>query len=149
MSSGHGDCCDSETWTCGGGMACAPGVCYEGDCWGHRIFTTDCLCGVNHGLRRCRGKWGDCCSIDGHCGDGEAFCGEGNCMMGACDWNKKDGTLCGPAFDIYGQYDQQCHYGNWQDGISELQSQHGNDRFTCPWISIFSQTCAKLDRTGI
>lgn len=61
------------------------GVCYEGDCWGHNVYTTDGSNGVQHGLRRCAGKWGDCCDLKGRCGSGEAFCGEGNCQMGECD----------------------------------------------------------------
>ncbi|KAI1377844.1 hypothetical protein F4677DRAFT_413698 [Hypoxylon crocopeplum] len=79
-------CCNSETWTCGDtDEDCARGTCYEGVCFGHRVYTTDGKCGYKHGNGQCAGKWGDCCSIDGECGTGEDFCGEGRCSSGNCN----------------------------------------------------------------
>lgn len=63
---------------------CAPGVCYEGTCHGHSIFSTDGLCGAQHGYRGCAGKWGNCCSAEGKCGSGPDFCGTG-CQLGMCN----------------------------------------------------------------
>ncbi|CEJ93721.1 hypothetical protein VHEMI09292 [[Torrubiella] hemipterigena] len=81
-----GQCCNSETWTCGDSYDdCAPGTCYEGICFGHKWYTTDGLCGENHNESRCRGKWGDCCSIDGKCGSGADFCSKSRCYSGKCD----------------------------------------------------------------
>ncbi|KAI1398617.1 hypothetical protein F4819DRAFT_498603 [Hypoxylon fuscum] len=75
-----GQCCNSETWTCGNTEEdCAPGTCYEGTCPGHRVYTTDGKCGRDQGNRLCAGKWGDCCNMDGDCGTGEDFCDEGRC----------------------------------------------------------------------
>ncbi|KAK4442107.1 hypothetical protein QBC34DRAFT_313805, partial [Podospora aff. communis PSN243] len=81
----RGQCCNSETWTCGNSERdCAPGVCYEGACWGHKVYTTDGACGRGHGGRQCAGKWGDCCSVDGACGTGAPFCSEARCQSGNC-----------------------------------------------------------------
>ncbi|KAI1111929.1 carbohydrate-binding module family 50 [Nemania sp. NC0429] len=85
-------CCNAETWTCGNSEEdCARGTCYEGYCAGHRVYTTDGTCGYRHGYRRCAGKWGDCCNMDGKCGTGEAFCGWGTCSSGNC--TMPDGVL--------------------------------------------------------
>ncbi|KAH7376591.1 hypothetical protein B0T11DRAFT_324474 [Plectosphaerella cucumerina] len=47
IGSGHGDCCNSETWRCGDSDDdCAIGTCFEGTCWGHQIYTTDGTCGA-------------------------------------------------------------------------------------------------------
>ncbi|KAM6513793.1 hypothetical protein FALCPG4_015006 [Fusarium falciforme] len=84
LGTDHG-CCNSETWTCGSSDEdCAAGTCYEGDCPGHKIYTTDGKCGKDHGMRVCAGKWGDCCSRDGVCGTGPGYCDEQNCQMGNC-----------------------------------------------------------------
>jgi len=81
----RGQCCNSETWRCGKTEEdCAPGICYEGACWGHKTFTTDGTCGHQNEGRQCAGKWGDCCGVDGLCGSGEAFCAETNCQSGNC-----------------------------------------------------------------
>ncbi|KAJ3496106.1 hypothetical protein NLG97_g2910 [Lecanicillium saksenae] len=81
-----GPCCNSETWTCGKTLHdCARGVCYEGACWGHKRFTTDGTCGSQNQDRKCAGKWGDCCSIDGKCGTGPDFCGIEKCQSGNCE----------------------------------------------------------------
>lgn len=63
---------------------CSDGICYEGSCPGHTVYTTDGKCGKDYGYSICTGKWGECCSIDGNCGSGEAFCGLGNCQLGNC-----------------------------------------------------------------
>ncbi|KAK4101431.1 carbohydrate-binding module family 18 protein [Parathielavia hyrcaniae] len=50
-------CCNSKTWTCGDSERdCAPGICYEGACPGHRIWTTDGTCGYLNGGRRAMGR---------------------------------------------------------------------------------------------
>ena len=58
---------------------CAAGICYEGDCPGHKIYTADVKCGKDHGMRVYAGKWGDFCSRDGVCGTGPGYCDEQNC----------------------------------------------------------------------
>lgn len=63
---------------------CAPGTCYEGTCLGDDIYSTDNTCGYEHGHRRCAGKWGDCCGIQGRCGTGSAFCSKQVCLSGNC-----------------------------------------------------------------
>ncbi|KAI1164866.1 hypothetical protein F5B18DRAFT_228642 [Nemania serpens] len=63
---------------------CAPGTCYEGSCLGDKVYSTDGTCGEQHGGRRCAGEWGDCCSVDGKCGTGTAFCGWTKCQSGQC-----------------------------------------------------------------
>ncbi|KAK3314008.1 hypothetical protein B0H66DRAFT_567588 [Apodospora peruviana] len=82
----RGQCCNSETWRCGdrNDEDCAPGICYEGVCWGHKVYTTDGTCGEQNGGRQCAGKWGDCCSKDGRCGTGDEFCAEAKCQSGNC-----------------------------------------------------------------
>lgn len=32
----------------------------------------------------CAGVWGDCCSLEGECGTGDAFCGVDVCQSGNC-----------------------------------------------------------------
>ncbi|SPO01210.1 uncharacterized protein DNG_03957 [Cephalotrichum gorgonifer] len=82
----HGQCCNSETWTCGETSEdCARGTCYEGVCWGHKVFATDGKCGPKHGNRQCAGKWGECCSFKGECGSDKEHCGVGTCLFGACE----------------------------------------------------------------
>ncbi|KAF6837098.1 hypothetical protein CMUS01_05151, partial [Colletotrichum musicola] len=84
-------CCNSETWTCGDTAEdCAPGTCYEGDCVGDTVYSTDGTCGPNHGRRVCAGRWGTCCNNDGRCGSGDDFCGLFNCQDGDCDIWKQD-----------------------------------------------------------
>lgn len=84
-------CCNSETWTCGDSTAdCVPGTCYEGACEGDRVYSTDGTCGQAYGSRSCAGTWGNCCSVDGQCGTGEAYCGLFTCQEGDCDIWKED-----------------------------------------------------------
>ncbi|KAK1498210.1 hypothetical protein CTAM01_07428 [Colletotrichum tamarilloi] len=84
-------CCNSETWTCGDSTEdCAPGTCYEGDCVGDTVYSTDGTCGQDYGFRVCAGRWGSCCSLDGRCGTGDAFCGLFACQDGDCDIWKQD-----------------------------------------------------------
>lgn len=78
-------CCNAQTWTCGNTTAdCEPGTCYSGACLGDDIWSTDGTCGYQHGNRRCAGRWGDCCSMDGTCGTGDDFCGVDCCQSGNC-----------------------------------------------------------------
>ncbi|KAK1829982.1 hypothetical protein QBC39DRAFT_243621, partial [Podospora conica] len=80
-----GQCCNSEKWTCGESEKdCSPGICYEGACRGHDVFTTDGTCGYQNEHRRCVGKWGDCCNVDGKCGTGWDFCENEQCQSGNC-----------------------------------------------------------------
>ncbi|KAK2025679.1 hypothetical protein LX32DRAFT_596242 [Colletotrichum zoysiae] len=84
-------CCNSDTWTCGNSAEdCAPGICYEGDCIGDNIYSTDGSCGQFYGNRQCTGRWGTCCSFAGRCGTGDAFCGLFSCQQGDCDIWKQD-----------------------------------------------------------
>lgn len=48
------------------------------------MYSTDGTCGLNHGLRLCAGKWGDCCNLDGVCGTGDDFCATSVCVFGNC-----------------------------------------------------------------
>ncbi|OHE93418.1 hypothetical protein CORC01_11283 [Colletotrichum orchidophilum] len=64
---------------------CAPGTCWEGVCWGHKVYTTDGTCGYANGNRKCAGKQGTCCSIYGRCGRYADFCGAGICQSGECE----------------------------------------------------------------
>ncbi|KAK4203019.1 hypothetical protein QBC40DRAFT_262788 [Triangularia verruculosa] len=84
-----GQCCNSETWKCGDTEHdCSLGVCYEGQCPGHKIYTTDGNCGYKFNFSQCAGKWGPCCNLEGRCGTGLDFCGEGKCQSGNCtEWN--------------------------------------------------------------
>ncbi|KAK9778552.1 putative CFEM domain-containing [Seiridium cardinale] len=50
-------------------------------------YSTDGTCGSDHGMRKCAGNWGDCCSFKGKCGTSEDFFGVGVCQSGDC-------TLC-------------------------------------------------------
>lgn len=86
LGTDFGQCCNAETWRCGGTEHdCAPGVCYEGFCAGHTVYTTDGTCGYDYDYSQCAGKWGDCCSFqEGRCGTGPDFCGEGRCQSGNC-----------------------------------------------------------------
>ncbi|KAH8174083.1 CFEM domain-containing protein [Sarocladium implicatum] len=78
-------CCNSETWECGDKVEdCTDGICYEGICPGHDVYTTDGKCGYQNNNRLCAGKWGDCCNFDGECGTGSSYCGTGNCQAGKC-----------------------------------------------------------------
>ncbi|KAK0751855.1 hypothetical protein B0T18DRAFT_296511, partial [Schizothecium vesticola] len=80
-----GSCCNSETWTCGESEKdCSFGVCYDGSCPGHKVFTTDGTCGYQNQHRRCAGKWGDCCSVDGECGTGWDYCQSDKRQSGNC-----------------------------------------------------------------
>ncbi|KAK0103225.1 hypothetical protein ONS95_005258 [Cadophora gregata] len=86
IGSNFGQCCNAGTWKCGKtDNDCSNGICWEGQCAGHTIYTTDGNCGYQHGNLLCAGKWGDCCSLDvGKCGTGEKFCGSANCQSGNC-----------------------------------------------------------------
>jgi hypothetical protein len=59
-------------------------MCYEGACPVDKVYSTDGTWGIDHGMRLCGGKWGDCWHFNGTCGTGEAFCGIDNCHMGNC-----------------------------------------------------------------
>ncbi|GJD05035.1 glycosyl hydrolase family 18 [Colletotrichum higginsianum] len=106
-------CCNADTWTCGDSAYvaktlaqndectqtdmmtppsedCAPGICYEGYCLGDTIYSTDGTCGRDYGNRDCVGRWGSCCSMDGRCGTGDAFCSLFTCQQGDCDIWKQD-----------------------------------------------------------
>ncbi|KAH6885402.1 hypothetical protein B0T10DRAFT_462449 [Thelonectria olida] len=80
------ECCNSETWTCGNSEEdCSPGICYESACPGHKVYTTDGKCyEPGRWLRACAGKWGECCRVEGECGNGPSYCGQGNCVYGKC-----------------------------------------------------------------
>ncbi|KAK7926866.1 hypothetical protein PG985_003864 [Apiospora marii] len=56
--------------------------------------TTDGQCGflLQHTVITCAGEWGNCCSLDGNCGTGKAFCGMGNCLWGECEDNVSETT---------------------------------------------------------
>ncbi|KAK8128692.1 hypothetical protein PG984_009800 [Apiospora sp. TS-2023a] len=60
--------------------------------------TTDGKCGFlrGHGFLTCDGGWGDCCSFEGNCGTGRAFCGLVNCLWGECDDEFPDTTSAAP-----------------------------------------------------
>ena len=90
---------------------CAAGICYEGDCPGDSVYTTNGRCGHQHGYKQCAGVWGDCCNAQGQCGTGADYCGYGVCQLGNCNvpapntppgppaWvtgNTTDGTCGGP-----------------------------------------------------
>ncbi|KAH8895967.1 hypothetical protein GQ53DRAFT_761702 [Thozetella sp. PMI_491] len=83
INSGFGDCCGSNGHCGSTDEYCAIGNCQEGDCPGLG-YTTDGLCGKNHGFLECGGQWGKCCSNPGRCGNTDAECGVGNCQSGAC-----------------------------------------------------------------
>lgn len=73
---------------------CANGVCWEGQCPGHTIYSTDGNCGYQHGYTLCAGKLGDCCSlVDGKCGTGDKFCGATTCQSGNCTENVPSGGM--------------------------------------------------------
>lgn len=127
-----GQCCNSETWTCGKSEAdCAPGTCYEGSCLGDKVYSTDGTCGVQHGRRRCAGKWGDCCNLDGKCGSGTDFCGWMKCQSGNCiiprsaSWRPSRPLLS----------------GNTTDGTCG-----GKDDYVCN--EVFGLCCNKSGRCG-
>ncbi|OIW25495.1 hypothetical protein CONLIGDRAFT_547624, partial [Coniochaeta ligniaria NRRL 30616] len=87
LGTDFGQCCNSETFTCGNSTnACADGTCYEGDCAGDSVYSTDGTCGPAHGDRLCAGKWGDCCNFQGRCGTGSDYCGTTVCHSGNCLW---------------------------------------------------------------
>lgn len=106
---------------------CAPGTCYEGICFGDKIYSTDGTCGPDYGDRLCAGKWGDCCNQDGACGTGDDFCGPSVCFSGKCtlpdvepppaDWMEgktPDGTCGGKnGYVCYGRWGSCCN----KDGI--------------------------------
>ncbi|KAK1499110.1 hypothetical protein CTAM01_07031 [Colletotrichum tamarilloi] len=98
----NGQCCNSETWRCGQrDIDCAPGTCWEGICWGHKVYTTDGTCGYANGNRKCAGKQGTCCSIYGRCGRYEDFCGAGVCQSGDCESSQ-------PHMDVFLMNEQIC-----------------------------------------
>ncbi|PKS06189.1 hypothetical protein jhhlp_007506 [Lomentospora prolificans] len=93
LGSGRGECCNAETWTCGDSAIwslisedCAPGTCYEGNCPGHMVYTTDGKCSPDPRVAgACAGKWGQCCNLEGKCGTGEGYCDDKHCWTGECD----------------------------------------------------------------
>ncbi|KAH8668656.1 hypothetical protein BX600DRAFT_538677 [Xylariales sp. PMI_506] len=89
-------CCNAHTFTCGESIHdCTPGSCYEGVCYGDKIYSTDGTCGYQHGNRFCAGIWGDCCNTDGKCGTGADFCGLDVCQSGRCAFFE---TICPAKF---------------------------------------------------
>lgn len=110
---------------------CAPGTCYEGSCLGDKVYSTDGTCGVQHGRRRCAGKWGDCCNLDGKCGSGTDFCGWMKCQSGNCiiprsaSWRPSRPLLS----------------GNTTDGTCG-----GKDDYVCN--EVFGLCCNKSGRCG-
>ncbi|KAK1852034.1 hypothetical protein CCHR01_05370 [Colletotrichum chrysophilum] len=80
---------------------CAPGTCWEGICWGHKVYTTDGTCGYANGNRKCAGKQGTCCSIYGRCGRDDDFCGAGICQSGDCESQQ-------PHLDVFLMSSQVC-----------------------------------------
>lgn len=150
----YGGCCNSETWNCGdseyeppfqtrdladpSSEDRSPGICYEGLCAGHDVYTTDGTCGhFNNGrnLRACAPKWGACCSFEGRCGDGPSYCGLGNCSFGACEarqapkmpevpnlWTKDwttDGTCGGEKGLVCGVFSGPCCNKHGRCGYEE------------------------------
>ncbi|KAM0810033.1 putative CFEM domain-containing protein [Seiridium cardinale] len=86
-------CCNSETWTCGDtSEECSSGICYEGAFWEDRVCSTDGTCGSDHGMWKCAGNWGDCCSFKGKCGTGADFCGVDVCQSGNCTLPQEDSS---------------------------------------------------------
>ncbi|GKT51192.1 uncharacterized protein ColSpa_11373 [Colletotrichum spaethianum] len=81
---------------------CGDGTCYEGHCPGDAVYTTDGKCGLDHGMRQCAGKWGDCYSMDGEYGTGPDFCGTGKCQMGNCTGPSLPTATSLPPFSIPG-----------------------------------------------
>lgn len=71
--------------SCGKGEDfCAPGNCQEGTCDGAPTsYSTNGLCGSQHGCYECPPKFGLCCSKDGFCGNSTDYCGTG-CQNGPC-----------------------------------------------------------------
>ncbi|KAF0316728.1 hypothetical protein GQ607_016070 [Colletotrichum asianum] len=80
---------------------CAPGTCWEGICWGHKVYTTDGTCGYANGNRKCAGKQGTYCSIYGRCGRYDDFCGAGICQSGDCESQQ-------PHLDVFLMSSQVC-----------------------------------------
>lgn len=111
---------------------CAPGICYEGDCPGHEVFSTDGKCGPEHGNRRCGGHWGDCCNLKGECGRGEAFCRPDGCAFGKCT------TVSGPPAS---ESALPWTFGNTTDG-----SCGGENAYTCGVVH--GNCCNKDGRCG-
>ncbi|KAI8952346.1 hypothetical protein F4801DRAFT_577509 [Xylaria longipes] len=125
-------CCNSETWTCGDSTEdCAPGTCYEGYCLGDKVYSTDGTCGPQHGKRRCAGKWGDCCNMNGKCGTGTDFCGWGNCQSGNC--TIPDGVLPTSTQGLFS--------GNTTDGTCG-----GKDNYVCN--ELYGLCCNKDGKCG-
>lgn len=65
--------------------------------------STNGLCGPDNRFATCEGtSWGDCCSLSGFCGSGDAYCGPGHCHSGACIGPQEGVTTngtCGPSWD--------------------------------------------------
>lgn len=138
------ECCNAETFTCGNSAYalisddsllranycsredCAPGTCYEGNCLGDKVYTTDGKCGFQHDQKLCAGKWGDCCNFYGKCGSGDAFCGINNCQSGGCELP----PLSDPV-----------PVGNTTDG-----SCGGEKAYTCNYL--FGDCCNKIGQCG-
>ncbi|KAI1473178.1 carbohydrate-binding module family 50 [Daldinia caldariorum] len=138
LGASQGQCCNSETWMCGNTEEdCAPGTCYEGICFGDKIYSTDGKCGYKHGSRLCAGKHGDCCSIDGKCGTGPDFCGEGVCQSGKCTKSPEGHFFAGNSF--MSQFPWLM--GNTTDGTCG-----GENKFTCN--AVYGTCCNKNGRCG-
>lgn len=53
----------------------ARGTCYEGDCPGAKVYSTDGTRGPQFRYRLCAGRWGDYCNLSRKHGTGESFYG--------------------------------------------------------------------------
>ncbi|KAI8964535.1 carbohydrate-binding module family 50 [Daldinia sp. FL1419] len=135
----HGQCCNSETWTCGStNEDCALGTCYEGVCWGDKVYSTDGTCGRQYGNRICAGKQGDCCSIDGKCGTGPEFCGESVCQSGNCTNS--------PKHHFYARWSIPSELPPWKAGNTTDGTCGGENKFACHII--YGNCCSKSGRCG-
>ncbi|KAF3068400.1 hypothetical protein GL218_08338 [Daldinia childiae] len=134
----QGQCCNSETWTCGNTEEdCAPGTCYEGVCFGDKVYSTDGKCGYKHGNKLCAGKQGDCCSLDGECGTGPSFCGGGVCQSGNCT-RLPDSHLLGHSLFMSGI--------PWLTGNTTDGACGGENKYTCNVV--YGNCCNKDGQCG-
>ncbi|KAF6823887.1 hypothetical protein CMUS01_10488 [Colletotrichum musicola] len=61
-------------------------TCWEGACKGFPSkYSMDGRCGASADGLLCGGKWGNCCSKYGYCGNGTNFCSLENCYSGDCE----------------------------------------------------------------
>jgi hypothetical protein len=82
-----GDCCSTSGYCGDSEDYCGAGNCYSGACdpdTGGK--SVDGSCGPKFaGNKTCTGtQFGSCCSVNGYCGDSDAYCGAGNCHSGDC-----------------------------------------------------------------